>query len=470
MIVTLVGCGKNGKRDPIKLTLSSEDSIAILNAAGIRLPDAEVAPGAGTLVQWYSWYDPLQNYNEDEVVNSGNWTFREKYEGDVKWIQCDYFDYYDDLARLLAAGTPPDATQASNGVMAMYPMNCIKKMIQPVDDYIDYDDPLWAPMKRFADYFVLGGKHYHIVTDVSFVNVVPYNRRVLNEFGYEDPADLYRNDEWTWDKFYEMCMDFNDPDNDRFALDGNAYGSALIESTGQAYFTIDQETGEFYANIDSPAIERSQDLIYDLVKNDCCYNRGTWNLRGNGVFGSGVKDGLTLFYIIETWAFTGRVEEVEAVWGDMSAQELMFAPLPRDPNGDGNYYLRSAISGYSIIAGSSNPEGVALLAACDRFKIVDPIVIQIDKKQLKEKYLWTDEMIDMRDECYRIAASNPVLDINNNLPDNLGNAINALQTGIIRAGTNPTSWAQLKDTYRDQIEFYIDDLNKTIDDYNNGLL
>ena len=42
MVAALVGCGKK-KRQPITLTLSTEDSEAILNAAGIRLPPVEEA-------------------------------------------------------------------------------------------------------------------------------------------------------------------------------------------------------------------------------------------------------------------------------------------------------------------------------------------------------------------------------------------------------------------------------------------
>lgn len=464
MVMAIAGCGSK-KRTPIQLTLSTEDSEAILAAAGIRLPDAENAPGAGSHVIWYSWYDPLENYNDDEVVNTGNWTFKNKYNGSVEWLECMYENYYDDLANYITGGTPPDATQATSGVMALFPMNCIKGMIQPVDPYVDLDDPLWGTMKDAADYFVLGGQHYHIVTDVSFDNVVAYNRRVMGEWGFDDPADLYWNDEWTWDVFYEYCMDFSDSDEDRYALDGYAYASGLMESTGQQFFDINKETFTFYANLDSPEIERSQDLIYDLVKNSCTYQNGGWAIRDPG-FGAGINDGKCLFYIIAEWGFTGRVEEIAPVWGDVSEGEVMFAPLPRDPNGDGSYYLRSGISGYSIISGARNPEGVALLAMCDRFKIIDPTVVSIDKKQLKEIYLWNDEMLDMHDECYRLASEHPVLDLTNNLPSNLGNALGSLQNGIIHGGSNPSSWAQQKETYREQIDYYVDELNNTIAEFN----
>ena len=73
MIVALVGCGGR-KRKPIELTLNSEDATAILAAAGIQLPDAETAAGAGTTVRWFAHYDVFQNYSEDELVNSGAWT------------------------------------------------------------------------------------------------------------------------------------------------------------------------------------------------------------------------------------------------------------------------------------------------------------------------------------------------------------------------------------------------------------
>lgn len=78
MIVALVGCGKE-KREVIKLTLSTEDAEAILAAAGIMLPEAESVSCAGSVVKWYAWYDSLQNYSEDEIVNTGYFTFNEKY-------------------------------------------------------------------------------------------------------------------------------------------------------------------------------------------------------------------------------------------------------------------------------------------------------------------------------------------------------------------------------------------------------
>ena len=56
MVFALVGCGSN-KRQIVEVTLSTEDAEAILAAAGITLPDAEVTAAAGTTVDWFSWWD-----------------------------------------------------------------------------------------------------------------------------------------------------------------------------------------------------------------------------------------------------------------------------------------------------------------------------------------------------------------------------------------------------------------------------
>ncbi len=85
MIFALVGCGKE-KRQIIKLTLSTEDAEAIMAAAGIMLPDAETAVGANSTVKYHHWVDAFHNYSDDEIINTGYWTFNNKYGGEVEWV------------------------------------------------------------------------------------------------------------------------------------------------------------------------------------------------------------------------------------------------------------------------------------------------------------------------------------------------------------------------------------------------
>lgn len=464
LIVSLVGCGKSKKRQPIKLTLSTEDSEAILKAAGITLPDVETAAGAKSTVKYFGWGNPFENYSEDEIVNTGYWTFQEKYASKIDFVETTYFDASDDLANLILAGTPPDTMTGG----WTFPMGAIKGTVQPIDPWIDFEDPLWSPVKELADKFSIGGKHYQICIQTTASNVVVYNRRVIDEWGFDDPADLYRNDEWTWKAFYDMCIEFSDADENRFALDGYAFEGMFIDSSGRQYLMTD-ENGRFYSNLDSPEIERGQNYIYNLVKNDCCYGRGGWGLRGD--FGAGMKEGLCLFYIIGESFFTRPVEEVESLWGAISEGEVMFAPLPRDENGDGIYYMPSSFidikGSLVIISNAENPEGAALLASCLRFKCIDPTVIKIDEKQLQETYLWSDEMIEMSAECKRLADEHFIMGSANNIPSNLQSVCDRFGRSIIRGGSNPSTWAQLKEANAESFDYYIDELNQLIEDFDS---
>ena len=470
MVFGVLACGCSGeKREIVKLTLSTEDSEAILAAAGIMLPDAESAPGANSTIKWFCWYDTLHNYSEAEIINTGYWTFSEKYKGEIHWIETTWAERYSDLANLVLGGDPPDFFPSGSDCNDTFPTYCIKGMFAPVDDYIDYNDPLWSGVKAFVDkYFTLAGKHFVICTENSFESVVPYNRRVIEEWGFDDPAELYMNDEWTWENFYQMCLDFSDPDFDRYALDGWAYSGAIMEAAGTTVVALNPDTGRFESNLDDPRLERAADLLYNLSKNRCVYPVWNYNFNtrnGTDNEGAGVKEGLTLFYIRGPWAFTGPVEEMSHSWGDIPANELMFVPLPRDSQGDGKYYIQAMASGYCMIQGARNPEGVALFASCERFKKLDPTVVDIDRRQLEEKYLWTREMLEMYDHCKALAQNGDTATVyyGNGLGDNLW--MTAEQIKCSSRQSSAVSWAQAKASNGDKFEFYIEELNASIEKY-----
>ena len=465
MIFALVGCGSK-KRQIVEVTLSTEDAEAILAAAGITLPDAETTAVSGTTVKWYAWYDGFHNYDEAEVVNTGYWTFKNKYGCEIEWYECTWAERFDTLANLVLAGTSPDFYPAANEI---FPTYALKGVFQPVNDYIDYDDPLWEGMKGFVDkYFSLGGKRYVIATDNGFNDIVPYNRRVIEEWGFDDPAELFANDEWTWDVFYEMCLDFTDPDEDRYALDGWGYSNAIMDSCGVQVVSLDLETNKYVSNIDDPRLERAADLLYNLSKNECIYPMWSngYSMR-NGSEGSGVKEGLTLFYFIGTWGFTGTVETISQKWGDVTQNELMFVPVPRDDNGDGNYYIQANPTGYCIIKGAENPEGVALFAACERFKILDPTVVSIDRRQLEEKYLWTEEMLAMYDTCKELAqkGENTLVEYGEGLGKKVYTLSNDMKIIARSAPDSAKSWAQAKEQNEEPLQYYLDELNADVEEY-----
>ena len=135
MVAAITGCGGR-KRQPVELTLSTEDSEAIMRAAGVQLPEADVAPGAGTTVQWFGWSDPYQAYSETEIVNTGFWTFKNKYSGEFKFVETTFEKNQDDLANLIQYATN-DAmlnlsiymTDNDEIAISVVPMNAVYGML-----------------------------------------------------------------------------------------------------------------------------------------------------------------------------------------------------------------------------------------------------------------------------------------------------------------------------------------------------
>lgn len=472
MIAALVGCGSK-KRQPIELTLSTEDAEAILAAAGIMLPDAETLPAAGSKIIWYAWFDNFHNYSEGEIVNTGFFTFREKYGCDIEYYECTWEERFSQLANLMLGGTSPDFY---NGETENFPYYALHGTFQPFDEYIDFTDPLWNGIYDYMKtYFSINDKVYLLCTDLYFGSILAYNRRVIDEWGFDDPAELFYNNEWDWDVFYEMCEDFSDADDNRYALDGWFYSRAIQRSCGAPIISYDTTTGKFVSNMDDPRLERAGNLLYDLNKNECVfpYYKNGYKVRNAGSssaadFGDGLKEGDLLFSCGGPYHITGPVDEISAEYADVTANELMFVPLPRDPQGDGRQLVESDPMGYCLVMNARNPEGVVLLAMCDRFKAIDPTVMSVDRMQKVEKYLWTDEMLDMYDLCVELAndTDNVILAYDENA---LGSTLGKAQQDIERNGmqSNATTWSQIKETYGDQITYYLEELNADIAAFQN---
>ena len=75
-------------------------------------------------------------------------------------------------------------------------------------------------------------------------------------------------------------------------------------------------------------------------------------------------------------------------------------------------------------------------------------------------------MLDMYDQCREIILNDPNMYLNGNLTENLNGAYNHLRDDVARSAT---SWAQIKESYRDQFEYYLQEQNDIIEDYINGV-
>ncbi|EXM37462.1 extracellular solute-binding protein [Ruminococcus albus] len=405
-----------------KLEESQQDIVTRL--AG-EMEDKELANNE---IVWFSFYDINPTASADKDIGVDLALFQTKYNGKIIYRQTTWETKFDDLANAILSGDSPDFIGADD--MDVFPKGAIKSMIEPMDDYVDFDSELWSPMKSANDQFMYKGGHYVAVSRVDPSYIWIYNKNVMEENGFEDPAELYYNGEWNWDKLSEMCIEFTDEEADKWAMDGWYYENALTESSGKPL--VGMEDGKIVNNINTPELAKAQNMMYDLQKNNVVYPKHLheWKVRGD-VFGTGIASGETLFYPIGLWAIEDA-PSTTAPYGDLSAGEVMFVPVPCAKDSD-NMYVPSRVHGFCIAKGAKNPEGVAAWLDCTRYAEIDEAAHQITLDQYKNDYGWTDEMLEMRDEIYARAAEHPVFEFAQGVSSDLSN----LTDSIIKNSMNP---------------------------------
>ena len=381
--------------------------------------------------------------------------------GKVEYTRVTDSEKFDQLASaIMAQQNVPDIFKYE---WMAFPAQVLKDMYQPVDDIVNFDDPLWADVKTASDKFVMGGKHY--VAPISFTvgTLMMYDQDVIDAEGLDDPYELYQNNEWNWDNWYDMMSEFvsNAPaDVERFGING-WFQTQVIQQTGKTMVNYDGE--KFTNNINDPDIERAEDLLYQVGKNNLV--NGNW--LGNAK--QALKDGNLLFYCMGSWAMTGNN-------GPSDADTWRVVPVPSDPNTD-EKYMTSDMTAYMWVRGSTAKEAVKCWYECCRMANTD----ETYKENGKEKFLnanpnWTEDMYQVIVDCSS-SEYNQVFDygygISSTMSDDNANEDGNCVTRKLYEYTNKAddngkqfSWTELRESYSATVDAELKTINDAVVAFN----
>ena len=235
--------------------------------------------------------------------------FQERYGGNIEETIIDWDVRYDKLATAINGDEGIDFFPA--GDTDAFPKGAIKSMFVPVDDYIDFDSELWKDVKDANDLFLWDDKHYVICTDLSGANTaVFYNKKTIEDYGLDDPKELFDKGEWTWDTFKKMLDEFVDPENGLYGIDGYWTEAALSLTTGVPYIGL--EDGKLVNNLKDPAIERVQNFMTELYNDGCVIDKEMFDWAEKPNF---IGEGKELFYPCGLWAVYKPAEEWQKTLG-----------------------------------------------------------------------------------------------------------------------------------------------------------
>lgn len=465
-VFSMVGCGKDKDNKnkttttTVKATLDPAASSALKEVTESgelegALPEIELA---NKEVKWLAHY--AMNPNDDQAAAIDLEIFKQVYGGKVIDNVTTWDARYDDLAKLVSSGKSPDLFPA--GDMDAFPKGAIRGMFQPIDDYIDFDNELWADVAEAADKFAIKDDHYVAVIDVTPSVVCVYNTKTIKDNGLDDPAELFANGEWTLDKFEEMCKEFTNHEEEKYGLDGYWYYDAIQQTTGVPMIDINED-GEIINNMENEKIVAVEDRMYELSKSGVCFPRkdNDWKTRGSGETGEGLGDGKTLFIPVGLYALQ-MVPESTKLFGDVENGEVMFVPMPLNEDNDNDtHYISANMVGYVLCKGAPNPEGFAALMNVKRFCNMNETIDEISKNQVKDNYKWTDEMLEMEAEIKEMALDNPVFEFHQGVDKELATLFSyTITSGTLLEGDEGTkSWTTIISEQKGTVDWYLNDAN-----------
>ena len=420
--------------------LSEEEQAAVQE---VEITDEKLENGT---VKWLATYDINPDKGKPKLFALE--LFETKYGGKIEYIPTTWENRYNDLSTMVLGGSAPDLFPAQE--FDTFPSKVVDGMFQPFDDYLDFnDESLWTEgALKLANAHVMGGKHYVAPVNTDSKCLMIYNKKTMEENGLTDPAELLAEGNWTWDTFREMCLEYCDREADQFAYDSWYFETQFVLTTGVA--PIAMEDGLVKSNIDSPELERAENFMYELKRDDLPLPKAEFNWTEQP---QRIAEGKTLFWPCATWALW---EADLSKFGEQG--EIMFVPMPRDPAAD-EYYLPANMDAYALCKGAENPEGAAAFIKCKLIAEKDESALAITEKQYREDYGWTDEMFEMWYKVRELTDANPVVSLHMGLPSDVAAIVD---DSIKQASFNGKDWNVTREEISGLTQTTVDELNHQI--------
>lgn len=446
-MMSVAGIAACGKTDDADSGSSSVVEVEKVEVDDTSTDIEDLADDVQKELIWMGTYDLNPEAGQDTSVEM---TLFNNRGGSVKWIQVTDDEKFDKLASAIMS--KQDVPDIFKYEWLSFPYQTLKDMYQPIDPIVDFSAPLWSGTASTADQFVLDGSHYVAPISASVGTMIMYDNAVIAANNLDDPYELYLEGEWNWDNWQRLMQEFcaNAAEGEqRYGING-WFQPQIIQQTGKTM--VNYENGKFVSNLDDPAIERAENVLYDIYKNG--YVNTNWLGNAKGALG----DGTILFYSMGTWAMTGNNGPVEGDdWG--------IVPIPSDPNNDEKVMTADMLA-YMWVKGSTANEAVKTWFECCRIAATDEQYQETGRQKfMNANPLWTDEMYDTFIEAgsdeYRW-----IFDYGYGVSSNMSSTITpTLYEGTTREEEGvQNTWAHLKETYSATVQEELNELNKAIEE------
>lgn len=243
--------------------------------------------------------------------------------------------------------------------------------------------------------YTIGEKLYFTCGDITVWNhdgtwFMTFNKKILEDNQLESPYQLVRNNEWTWDKYYEMAKegsreltgDGKRDENDQYGISTEHYDTyAMFLASGEKIVTMD-ENHMPELSIYTSRSTSVMDKIFEIVKDTDTYTTKIGVLN----FGKGTA----LF--CPTTILTMRLSFHEM------KNDFGVLPIPKfDANQDRYYHVVSVKGTVNIPKTVKDPEFIGTVLEYMTYESSKILIPEYYNVILENRYLRDEESREMLD-------------------------------------------------------------------------
>lgn len=302
-----------------------------------------ITPVAGSSEETDRFIERIKEYEE-------KWNFK------IEWVEVGWDNYIEKYTSSIMAGDPVA------DILYIISRDCFPAFFKsgiayPVSDLgvFDYSDPNWKGLVPVSTY---KGKTYGLYEGGlpgGPNSGVFFNKTIFERDGLENPYDLVKNDQWTWDKLVEIATKATKDTNgdgtpDQWGLTGRFVNKDVMYSFGGEMLTQDAD-GNFKFAMNDPKAIAGLTYLQDLNK------KPIWANVGGDWDGSmkAFAQGNIAININDWWTNASYYA------GDKMKDDYGFVPLPKGP-GMSKYVSYGDEASYKFMAGTSkDPKDIAII-------------------------------------------------------------------------------------------------------------
>lgn len=315
--------------------------------------DTYTPDGNSGKIVWLGYYDLETDGSASEQYKIFT---SELYGGQIDYVSTTSgTEYFEKLATMISSDDSPDIVRYE---WQSFPTGMSKNMYEPLDGEIDLTSPLWSDMAETAENFAYKGKHYYYPYRITTNFALNYNKKSLEEYALPDPYDLYMENNWTWDTFKQLLIDWCNADDSHIGYAGEG-AMSFIATTGTTLVKV-QKDGTAKNNIGDINVSRAMDFCQELYRNGLTHQGelGDWVSPQTWADNS---DRLLFLGMNPEWTYGAAAKQVQDKKGaedDIcnTVSDFAFVPFPRDPSAD-KYYIAYDTFGYMVAKGAKNKKG-----------------------------------------------------------------------------------------------------------------